>query len=211
MDGSLVLVFWGVSMLFVLMPGVEWAYAISSGLRPGGALPAVSGMLSGHLVATLAVAVGVAGVLAASAPAMTGLTLAGAAYLLWLGVGALRHPASAPSSAPVVPASRGRLFTKGVGISLLNPKVFLLFLALLPQFTDPAAGWAVGAQMVVLGGLHVLNCALVYLVVGLGSAAVLTTRPTAAKVVNGLAGVLMVGLGGVLVIEQLLDLATRLR
>lgn len=205
MDVGLTVAFWGVSMLFVVTPGVDWAYAIAAGVkRRTGVLPAVSGMLAGHLTATLVVAAGVAAVLAASPVAMTVLTVAGAAYLVWLGVGALRHPAAPDLTGEAAPTGGRKQFAKGIGISLLNPKVFLLFLALLPQFTSADAPWPVGLQMVVLGALHVANCAVVYFAVGYGAAAVLATRPKAAQVVGIVSGVVMIALGVLLAGEKAL-------
>lgn len=190
-------------MLFVVTPGADWAYAIASGVRHrAGVLPAVSGMLAGHLVATLIVAAGVATVLAASDVAMIALTVARVAYLIWLGIGALRHPAVPDLTGQAAPMRGWKLFAKGVGISLLNPKVFLLFLALLPQFTRAIAPWPIGTQMVVLGGLHVANCAVVYFAVGYGAAAVLTKRPRAAQVVGIVSGIVMIGVGIALGVEK---------
>lgn len=209
MDIGLMVAFWGVSMLFVITPGVDWAYAIASGLRHrAGVLPAVSGMLAGHLTATFIVAAGVAALLAASEIAMTLLTAAGAIYLIWLGISALRHPAAPELDTQSAPTGQGRLFAKGIGISLLNPKVFLLFLALLPQFTSTSTAWPVGAQMIVLGILHVANCAIVYFAVGYGAAVVLTRRPRAAKIVGTLSGIVMIGLGLALLIEKLITITT---
>lgn len=203
MDAGLTVTFWGVSMLFVLTPGVDWAYAIASGLKHRRDVrPAVSGMLVGHLAATLVVAAGVAAVLAASNVAMRVLAAAGAVYLVWLGIGALRHPIAPGADSETAPAGGRRLFGKGIGISLLNPKVFLLFLALLPQFTNPAAAWPIAVQMIVLGALHVANCAIVYFAVGYGVSTILTRRPQAAKIVGIASGVVMIGLGMVLVGEQ---------
>ena len=208
MDAGLTVAFWGVSILFVITPGVDWAYAIASGLRHrAGVLPAVSGMLAGHLTATFIVAAGIAAVLAASEAAMTILTAAGAAYLIWLGISALRHPATPGLNPQSTPTRRGRLFTKGIGISLLNPKVFLLFLALLPQFISTSAPWPVGAQMIALGVIHVANCALVYFAVGYGAATILTRRPRAAKIVGIGSGVVMIALGAGLGIEKLIAIA----
>jgi threonine/homoserine/homoserine lactone efflux protein len=188
---------------------VDWAYAIASGLRHrAGVMPAVSGMLAGHLTATFIVAAGVAALLAASDVAMTLLTGAGAAYLIWLGASALRHPATPDLESQSAPSGQGRLFAKGIGISLLNPKVFLLFLALLPQFTNASASWPVGMQMIVLGVLHVINCAIVYFAVGYGAAVVLTRRPKAAKIVGILSGIVMIGLGLALITEKLITIAT---
>src|SRR5699024_9241324 len=84
--------FWAVSMLFVLTPGADWAYAISSGLRNRSAVPAISGMLSGHRAATIVVAAGL-GLLLAGDPMILGvLTVVGALYIGWLGIGMLREP-----------------------------------------------------------------------------------------------------------------------
>jgi len=207
-DAGLTVAFWGVSILFVITPGVDWAYAIASGLRHrAGVLPAVSGMLAGHLTATFIVAAGIAAVLAASEAAMTILTAAGAAYLIWLGISALRHPATPSLNPQSTSSRRGRLFTKGIGISLLNPKVFLLFLALLPQCISTSAPWPVGAQMMVLGVIHVASCALVYFAVGYGAATILIRRPRAAKIVGIGSGVVMIALGAGLGIEKLIAIA----
>jgi threonine/homoserine/homoserine lactone efflux protein len=204
--GSLVFGFWGVSMLLALTPGVDWAYAIASGLRPRGAFPAVAGLLSGHLIAAIVVAAGVAAVFAGSDTAMTVLTLAGACYLVRLGVSAVRDPAAPDLDSQAAPTGRLRLAAKGVGVSLLNPKVFLLFLALLPQFTRPDSGWPVGVQMLVLGVLHVLNCAVVYFAVGYGASTLLTKHPQGAQVVSLLSGIVMIVLGVVLAAERFLPL-----
>ncbi|WP_235997703.1 LysE family translocator [Nocardiopsis coralli] len=196
--------FWGVSALLALTPGADWAYAISSAVRPGGALPAVAGMLTGHLAATFAVAAGVASLIAASDTAMSALTLIGALYLLWLGATSLLRSPAQDTSEPAAPAGRARTFAKGAGVSMLNPKLLLLFLALLPQFTDPGGAWAMGAQMVALGLVHVFTCAVIYSGVAFGVGAVLTERPRAARAVGLLSGLVMIALGLALAGEQLL-------
>jgi hypothetical protein len=138
-------------MLFVLTPGADWAYAISSGLRLRNVAPAVSGLLSGHLLATVAVAARVAALLAGSPTVLAVLTVAGAGYLVWLGTGMLRHLASVQAQPEEAAGSAWRQAIKGFGISGLNPKVFLLFLALLPQFVVATATWPVATQIMVLG------------------------------------------------------------
>ena len=148
MPVATIVAFWGVSMLFVLTPGADWAYAISSGLRHRSVVPAVGGLRSGHLLATVVVAAGVAALLAGSRTMLAVLTVAGAGYVIWLGVGMLRHPASVHAHPEEAAGSTWRQAIKGFGISGLNPKVFLLFLALLPQFVvatatcpSPARSW----------------------------------------------------------------------
>ena len=83
------------------------------------------------------------------------------------------------------------------------PKVFLLFLALLPQFTDPAADWPLAAQVVSLGLVHVASCAVVYTGVGTGARLVLRAHPRAAHAVTRFSGAAIVLVGVLLLVEQL--------
>ena len=107
MDVAEVLGFWAVSLVFVVAPGSDWAYAISAGLRGRVAVPAVGGMLAGHLAATVLVAAGV-GALVAGAPALLGgLTVVGGAYLLWLGFVTFTRPASPHVEEVSEPSPRG--------------------------------------------------------------------------------------------------------
>jgi threonine/homoserine/homoserine lactone efflux protein len=202
MEMSLVASFWIVSFLLIITPGADWAYAISAGIHGRRVVPAVMGLMSGHLLATIVVVAGI-GVLIARHPlALSALTLLGAAYLLWLGVTILRHPA-APNAAQQSSGSWNAWAVKGLCISGLNPKVFLLFLALLPQFTDPHGSWPLALQMSALGGMHLVTCTLIYLLVGYGSRAVLATRPLAAKGVSVVSGLIMVAIAILLFYQQL--------
>ena len=195
--------FWAVSFLFVITPGADWAYAIAAGLRHRTVLPAVGGLLAGHLAATAVVAAGVASLVASAPLVMTSLTAAGAVYLVWLGIGTLARPSTPHAGAAQTAGSWVRQAAKGAGVSGLNPKVFLLFLALLPQFTDAHAEWPLALQIVVLGLLHVASCAVVYTGVGAGARVVLLARPAAARAVTRFSGGAMVVIGVVLLVEQL--------
>ena len=199
-----VVAFWAVSLLFVLTPGADWAYAIAAGLGQRTVLPAVGGLLVGHLAATAAVAAGVAALVARSLLVLTVLTVVGAAYLVWLGIATLARPSALDASAEPPADSWVRQVMKGAGTSVLNPKVFLLFLALLPQFTEPDAGWPLGLQIVALGMVHVVSCAVVYTGVGAGARLVLRARPSAARVVTRISGAAMVGIGVLLLVERLM-------
>lgn len=197
--------FWGVSFLFVLTPGADWAYAIAAGLR-NRVLPAVSGLLAGHLLATLVVAAGVGALVTRLPVALTILTAVGAAYLIWLGATMLARPppvAGAAVDATHDTGSPARWALKGIGVSGLNPKVFLLFLALLPQFTQPGADWPLSAQILVLGLIHVASSAVVYSGVGAGARLVLANRPAAARLVSRFSGIVMIAIGVFLLIERL--------
>lgn len=215
--------FWAVSMLFVLTPGADWAYAISSGLRNRSVVPAISGMLSGHLAATIVVAAGL-GLLLTGDPVILGvLTVVGALYIAWLGVGMIREPGggalvASPASAPGAGSgdraagtrpgagsgtiSSGGQFARGVGVSLLNPKVILLLGALLPPFVVPDAYLPMPAQMMVLGSVHLVGCAVVYFAVGTLAARFLSGRPSAAGLVIRVSGVALIVVATVLLARQ---------
>ena len=80
--------------------------------------------------------------------------------------------------------------------------MFLLFLALLPQFTDPNGRWPLAAQIAALGLIHVASCAVVYTGVGTAARVVLKTRPRAALWVRRFSGVAMLAIGVGLLVEQ---------
>lgn len=115
--------FWMLSLTLAVTPGADWAYAITAGLRHRTVLPAVGGLLIGHLIATLVVAAGVATLLVRSPLVMTALTIAGAGYLMWLGLCTLARTTTLQDGAEAAAASRLRQAAKGAGISGLNPKV----------------------------------------------------------------------------------------
>jgi len=204
MAGGTVVAFWAVSFLFVVTPGADWAYAIAAGLRHRMVLPAVGGLLAGHLAATAVVAAGVGALVTRSPLVLTVLTVVGAVYLVWLGIGMLARPAVPQARADEAPGSWVRQAANGAGISGLNPKVFLLFLALLPQFTDPNAGWPLVAQVLALGLVHVASCAVVYTGVGAGARWVLRARPAAARAMTRFSGAAMIVIGVVLLGERLI-------
>lgn len=203
MTVSVLAAFWAVSFLFVITPGVDWAYVISAGIRGRWVVPAVAGLLSGHLLATLIVAAGAGALLANNPATLAVMTVVGALYLLWMGVNMLWKPA-APAASEQKAESWASWAIRGFCVSGLNPKVFLLFLALLPQFTDPLSTWPVATQIIALGLLHAVSCAIIYLMVGYSARSVLQTRPAAAKNVSRLSGLAMITIAVVLLAERLL-------
>ncbi len=92
---------------------------------------------------------------------------------------------------------------KGVGVSGLNPKGLLIFVALLPQFTNPQWRWPVAGQIGVLGLTFTLTCAVFYLCLGRLARTVLHARPAAARALSRFSGAAMVVIGGTLVAERL--------
>ncbi|MND41030.1 Leucine efflux protein [compost metagenome] len=199
---SVFVAFWAVSILFIITPGADWAYAISAGLKHRVVLPAVGGLLSGHLIATMIVAGGVGTLVANHPVALSGLTIAGAGYLLWLGANMLGRPSTPHADETQASGSWKRWALKGLCVSGLNPKVFLLFLALLPQFADATAPWPVPMQMIALGLVHTVSCGVVYLLVGFGSQVILRARPAAAQGVSRFSGAAMIIIALALLIEQ---------
>ncbi|MET9762800.1 LysE family translocator [Streptomyces sp. NPDC006372] len=206
MDMTTLAAFLAVDLLLVFTPGADWAYAIAAGLRGRSVVPAVAGLIAGYVGYTLLAVAGLVVIVASSATLLTTLTVAGAGYLVWLGWGVLREPAALTASGEE-PGSDGssrlRVMLKGAGISGLNPKALLLYFSLFPQFIDPSGGWPVATQTGLLGALHMTACALVYLTVGVLARTVLSTRPSAARAVTRVSGVLMIVIGGFLLVERL--------
>ena len=199
---NIFIAFWSVSILFIITPGADWAYAISAGIKGKVVVPAVAGMLFGHFITILLVAAGVGLLVANNPTALMILTIAGSAYLLWMGINLLLTPPTPNESDSEKAQSWLSWATKGVYVSGLNPKVLLLFLALLPPFIDPQAALSPTSQIVLLAGIHLMSCAVVYFLVGFSAQKVLGTRPQAARVVSRVSGVLMMLIAMILLLEQ---------
>ncbi|HXV92600.1 MAG TPA: LysE family transporter, partial [Pseudonocardia sp.] len=173
MAASSVLAFWLVALLLIVVPGADWAFTIGAGLRGHSVVPAVGGLVTGYAAVTAVVAAGVGALVAGSPAALTGLGVVGGAYLIWHGATNVAHPSTAGTAAGPTPSTDRDTFVKGVAVSGLNPKGLLIFLALLPQFTDPGAAWPVAGQIGVLGLTFTATCAAFYLALGLLARAVL--------------------------------------
>ena len=135
------------SILFIQVPGPSLLFTIGRALTVGRreALVSVLGM-PGSVCAGVGVAVGLGAVIATSATAYTVLKLFGAAYVVWLGVSAIRHRADARvamARAERLPGGHGRALRTGFIVGFTNPKTIVFFVAFLPQFTNSAqAEWA---------------------------------------------------------------------
>jgi threonine/homoserine/homoserine lactone efflux protein len=145
--------------LITVSPGPDTAYIVAVAAHRGpraGVLSAV-GMALGMVVHVTAASLGLALLLRSTPVALTGLRLAGAAYLAWLAVTTLR---SARRSGHVgsAPAAHRRIMGRAILTNLTNPKIILFFAALLPQFVRPESG-PLAAQFLMLG--------LIFLVIGL--------------------------------------------
>lgn len=153
-------------------PGPDLLYITARSLGQGWRAGAASslGIAAGCLVHTAAAALGISVLLQASPLAYEAVRLCGAAYLIWLGVQALRRPAAAGAVAELPAEPLRRVFWQGFAINVLNPKVALFFLAFLPQFADPSRG-AFALQVLVLGLIFIGNGLWVCLLVARSAAA----------------------------------------
>jgi len=153
-----ILLFCGASVLLVLTPGPNLLYLLSRTLCQGRAAGIVSlaGTSSGFWVHISAAAFGLSALFATIPVLYDLLRYAGALYLLWLAIDALRAGGGSlfePRALP--PMSPGRLYRMGLLTSILNPKVALFYVALFPQFVDPARG-SVLVQSLVLGAIQIV-------------------------------------------------------
>ena len=153
-ETSTLLVFAAAAAALIVVPGPNLIYiatrSISEGRRSG--LVSVLGVETGTLVHSAAAAVGLSAVVASSATAFAFVKYAGAAYLVYLGIRALLTEDPPADAEPTPPISLARAYRQALLVQLLNPKVALFFLALLPQFVDPDRG-SVAGQILVLGGV----------------------------------------------------------
>jgi threonine/homoserine/homoserine lactone efflux protein len=150
--------FLAVSAVVVITPGVDMALVTKNALVHGRAAAQATavGVNLGIFFWTIAAALGLAALVAASSTAFLALKLAGALYLIYLGLKSLRRSGErAEESLPVRSAlSRRGAFLQGVASNLLNPKIAVFFTSLLPQFVD--TGRATAGTFLVLGAIF--NC-----------------------------------------------------
>jgi threonine/homoserine/homoserine lactone efflux protein len=213
MNPQLFFAFVLVAAALACTPGVDWAYSITAGLRQRSFVPAVAGLCGGYVLHTLLMVAGLAALLSGLPGLLGWLTVAGAAYLLWLGISTLRswRGASFSTADPVgKPANQLRTFLQGMGTSGINPKGLLFYVALVPQFVSPEAALPVPVQSGLLGLTFVLLAGMVYTCVALLARKLLQSRPGAARTVTLASGIIMVALGAVLLSEQLVPLVAGL-
>jgi len=156
----LMVAFFAASLALAVTPGPAVVYIVTRTLAQGrgAGLASAAGVALGNLGNATGAAIGLAALFAISSLAFTVVKYAGAAYLVWLGIRALRAPAGGAAKASFGDASLRRIFRDGFLVALLNPKTAIFFAAFLPQFMDPAASApvqsiALGAVFVVIAGM----------------------------------------------------------
>lgn len=191
--------FMAVVLGLFLIPGPAVLLVVTRTLQGGRKTGILTGLgvAAGDFVHTLCAAVGLSAVLMTSALAFNAVKYVGAAYLLYLGVRALRAPAANPGLPAVAPVSAGKAFLQAIPAEVLNPKTALFFLAFLPQFVHPGHG-AAFLQFAVLGLIFVAMSAIYTTLI------VLAIRPLGRFVKrldwlkrwqNKMIGVIFIGLG----------------
>ena len=189
------------------LPGPSQLYVVTRtvalGRRAG--LASALGLASGATVHVVLAATGLVALMRAMPVAFDLVRLAGAAYIVWLGVTTLLgHDDDRTGGGPTRAVSARRLWRQGLLTELLNPKTALFFLAFLPPFLDPAAPhpWL---QMLVLGLLVPATALPIDLVIATTAAAAagrLSASPTTRRLRRWLAGSVLVALGAWLVAEE---------
>jgi RhtB (resistance to homoserine/threonine) family protein len=200
--------FAGVAAVVVVLPGPDMALVLRTGVASGrrAALETAVGINAGLLVWALAAALGVAAVLTASATAFTVLKLAGAAYLVFLGVRALRDAWRGTSTAPGPEERRSRrtqsAFRQRLLSNLLNPKIALVFTTLIPQFVEP--GGPAVAQTVLLAAIFI-GMGLVWLTTYallVAEVGALLRRPVVRRALDAVVGTVLTAFGLRLALER---------
>ncbi len=196
--------FWAIAFLLIIVPGPDWAFTVSAGLRGRSVLPAVGGIVLGYAAMTIVVAAGVGALVARTPAFLSALTAAGGLYLMWHGTMTVARP-SPPGATAAAPARTGPgTLARGIGVSGLNPKGLLLFLALLPQFTNPRWSWPLAGQLGFLGLVFMFTCAVFYFCLGSFARKILHARPAAARAVTRFSGAAMIIIGALLLIDRLI-------
>lgn len=198
-SSSSLLAFALVALAMVLTPGPNMIYLISRSITQGrmAGLISLGGVALGFVFYMLCAAFGITALLFAVPYAYEALKFAGAAYLLWLAWQAVKPNGRSPFQVQALPVDSPRkLFVMGFVTNLLNPKIAMLYLALLPQFIDPAQG-SVLAQSVAFGTIQIAVSVSVNSLIAIAAGSIATflaSRPAWLMVQRYLMGTVLAGL-----------------
>ena len=193
------------ALILAITPGPGIAYVVARTVAGGRSegLASCLGTGLGGFVHVVAAALGLSLLIAQSALAFGMIKYAGAAYLVYLGVGMLLRKRRAIEVGQVQSRGARRAFAEGVVVEAMNVKTALFFLAFLPQFTSPSAPLA--PQMALLGSICVVLNTLVDVVAVMGANRLLTSstaRTTRARLLTRIAGCTMLSLGVLLALTR---------
>ena len=204
---ELLIAFALATAIFAYMPGPAMLYTAAQTLARGkrGGLMAALGIHIGCYVHVLAAVFGLAALMRLVPELYVGLKLAGALYLVWLGVAMIRGAKGENPAVTITARSPRRAFVDSMLVEILNPKTAVFFVAFLPQFVDPAAGLPIWAQLLVLG--TIVNFAFSsadMVVIALSSVAMARLKASrrAQSVGRAIGGTILIGLGARLAMER---------
>ena len=191
--------FVAASALLAIAPGPDVIYVLTRGVSQGrrAGLAAALGFASGCIFHTVLAAVGVAALIRSSELAFDLVRYAGAAYLVWIGIQALRHSSSFSIEGASDAKALATIYKQSVIGNMLNPKVTLFFLAFLPQFVNAEAG-NVGVQMALLGLVFMVVTIVVFGAVAIFAAMIgdwVRRKPAIGQRLNVFAGLTFIALG----------------
>ncbi len=195
-----------ISLGMVLTPGPNMIYLISRSISQGrvAGLISLGGVALGFVFYMLCAAFGITALVFAVPYAYDALRFAGAAYLLWLAWQAVKPGGASPFQVHKLPADSPRkLFAMGFLTNLLNPKIAMLYLSLLPQFIDPAQG-SVLAQSVALGATQIAVSVTVNAMIAIAAGSIalfLARRPAWLHIQRWLMGSVLAGLAVKMALE----------
>ena len=187
------------SALLTIAPGPDIVYVLTRGISQGprAGVAAALGFASGCIFHTVLAAVGIAAIIRSSDVAFDVVRYAGAAYLIWIGIQALRHRSSFSIEGASDKRALATIYRQSVIGNMLNPKVTLFFLAFLPQFVNMQAGH-VGWQLALLGFIFMLQTIVIFGAVALFSGwlgAWIRRKPLIGQRLNVFAGITFIALG----------------
>ena len=191
--------FLAASALLTIAPGPDIIYVLTRGVSQGAraGFAAALGFATGCIFHTVLAAVGIAALIRSSELAFDLVRYAGAAYLVWIGVQALRHRASFSIESASDARGLATIYRQSVIGNVLNPKVTLFFLAFLPQFVNTQAG-SVGLQMALLGAIFMAQTVVIFGAVAAFSGLIggwIRRKPAISERLNVLAGITFIALG----------------
>jgi threonine/homoserine/homoserine lactone efflux protein len=193
------LLFLATSIAITVAPGPDNLQVLARGISQGRAagLVAALGFAAGVTFHTTLAALGVAALLRSSPLAFQAVKFAGAAYLVWIGIKALRSRGLATAHERAA-QPLWTVFRQSVLGNMMNPKVTLFFVVFLPQFVDPHGAQGVALQMLELGVLFMLQTVVVFSVFGVCAGVIgtwLRRRPSVGVWLDRLAGATFIALG----------------
>jgi threonine/homoserine/homoserine lactone efflux protein len=194
-----------------VVPGPNVLFIVSRSLQQGrtaGVAAGIGGQLGVYLQ-VIAVALGVGTLVEQSAAVFTAIKLAGAGYLIYLGVQAIRHRRSLAAALDVATAKKpvSRMLTDGFVVGVTNPKVIVFFAAVLPQFADRSAGH-VPLQMLLLGAIFIgiaLVSDSIWAIIAGTARNWFARSPRRLEIIGGSGGVVMIGIGASLALTGRTD------